>query len=145
MQRPQIPPNLTFYMTCHSIVMTFISPSFLALLAPRARDVDDIVEAMADIFDLSNDEKFAKVTVPADEVSKAIGRGGVNIRLASRLTECEIDVYREVVEDDEDVDLDDEDDPYDDFDEDDDDWDEEGNYDDDQHYEIETDDEDPLG
>ncbi|TNE74109.1 transcription termination/antitermination protein NusA [bacterium] len=52
--------------------------------------------------DLSADEKFAKVTVPADEVSKAIGKGGVNIRLASRLTECEIDVYREVDEEEED-------------------------------------------
>ncbi len=52
--------------------------------------------------ELSADEKFAKVTVPADEVSKAIGKGGVNIRLASRLTECEIDVYREVDEEEED-------------------------------------------
>lgn len=52
--------------------------------------------------ELSADEKYAKVTVPADEVSKAIGKGGVNIRLASRLTDCEIDVYREVDEDEED-------------------------------------------
>ncbi|MCC5933059.1 MAG: transcription termination factor NusA [Candidatus Cyclonatronum sp.] len=37
----------------------------------------------------------AKVNVPADQVSKAIGKGGVNIKLASLLTECEIDVYRE--------------------------------------------------
>jgi N utilization substance protein A len=37
----------------------------------------------------------AKVYVPAEQVSKAIGKGGVNIRLASQLTECEIDVYRE--------------------------------------------------
>lgn len=56
--------------------------------------------------DLSADDKFAKVTVPADEVSKAIGRGGVNIRLASRLTECEIDVYREVeAEEEDDIDI----------------------------------------
>jgi N utilization substance protein A len=54
--------------------------------------------------DLSEDQKFAKVVVPVDEVSKAIGRGGVNIRLASRLTECEIDVYREVDEED-DIDI----------------------------------------
>jgi transcription termination/antitermination protein NusA len=52
--------------------------------------------------ELSADEKFAKVTVPINEVSKAIGRGGVNIRLASKLTECEIDVYREVEEEEED-------------------------------------------
>ncbi len=46
----------------------------------------------------------ANVLVPADEVSKAIGKGGVNIRLASKLAECEIDVYREVEEED-DIDL----------------------------------------
>ncbi|MCC5925247.1 MAG: transcription termination/antitermination protein NusA [Bacteroidetes bacterium] len=54
--------------------------------------------------ELTNDEKFAKVVVPADQVSKAIGRGGVNIRLASMLTECEIDVYREIDEED-DIDI----------------------------------------
>jgi len=35
----------------------------------------------------------------------AIGKGGLNIRLASQLTGYEIDVYREVEEDDEDVNL----------------------------------------
>jgi len=54
--------------------------------------------------DLSEDGRHAKVLVPADEVSKAIGKGGVNIRLASKLTDCEIDVYREVEEED-DIDL----------------------------------------
>lgn len=54
--------------------------------------------------ELSEDAKHAKVLVPADEVSKAIGKGGVNIRLASKLTDCEIDVYREVEEED-DIDL----------------------------------------
>lgn len=54
--------------------------------------------------ELSGDGKLAKVLVPADEVSKAIGKGGVNIRLASKLTGCEIDVYREVEEED-DIDL----------------------------------------
>ncbi len=38
----------------------------------------------------------ARVYVPAEQVSKAIGKGGVNIRLASMLTQCEIDVYREI-------------------------------------------------
>ncbi|MEX2368471.1 MAG: transcription termination factor NusA [Balneolaceae bacterium] len=55
--------------------------------------------------ELSEDGTHANVLVPADEVSKAIGKGGVNIRLASKLTECEIDVYREVEEED-DIDLD---------------------------------------
>lgn len=54
--------------------------------------------------ELSPDNKHAKVVVPADQVSKAIGKGGVNIRLASMLTECEIDVYREVEEED-DIDI----------------------------------------
>jgi len=57
--------------------------------------------------DLEEDEDgelLAKVLVPADEVSKAIGKGGVNIRLASKLVGCEIDVYREVEEED-DIDL----------------------------------------
>ncbi len=40
------------------------------------------------------------------EVSLAIGKGGLNIRLASQLTGYEIDVYRETdTEDDEDVNL----------------------------------------
>ncbi|MEL7834457.1 transcription termination factor NusA [Fodinibius sp. Rm-B-1B1-1] len=54
--------------------------------------------------ELSEDGGHAKVLVPADEVSKAIGKGGVNIRLASKLADCEIDVYREVEEED-DIDL----------------------------------------
>lgn len=45
--------------------------------------------------DLDPTGKHARVYVPAEQVSKAIGKGGVNIRLASMLTECEIDVYRE--------------------------------------------------
>ena len=47
----------------------------------------------------------AKVDVPADEVSQAIGRRGVNIRLASKLTGYEIDVYRDIPEDEEDIDI----------------------------------------
>ncbi len=48
----------------------------------------------------------AKVVVKADEVSQAIGRGGINIRLASRLAGFEIDVYRAIAEDEEDVEID---------------------------------------
>ncbi|GIV61308.1 MAG: hypothetical protein KatS3mg044_0174 [Rhodothermaceae bacterium] len=47
----------------------------------------------------------AKVVVRADEVSQAIGKGGVNIRLASALTGYEIDIYREILEDEEDVEI----------------------------------------
>ncbi|GLB50990.1 transcription termination/antitermination protein NusA [Neptunitalea chrysea] len=48
-----------------------------------------------------NDEtKRAQVYLQPDEVSKAIGKGGFNIRLAGFLTGYEIDVYREGVEED---------------------------------------------
>ncbi len=47
----------------------------------------------------------ARVTVPSEEVSLAIGRGGQNIRLASRITGYEIDVYRDIAEDEEDVEI----------------------------------------
>jgi transcription termination/antitermination protein NusA len=51
--------------------------------------------------------KRAEVYLNPQEVSKAIGKGGVNIKLAGQLTGYEIDVYRDVTEeDDEDVDLD---------------------------------------
>ncbi len=47
----------------------------------------------------------AEVYLRPEEVSKAIGRNGVNIRLATQLTGYEIDVLREGAEDDEDVEL----------------------------------------
>ena len=50
--------------------------------------------------------KRANVYLKPDEVSMAIGKGGLNIRLASQLTGYEIDVYREMAVDDEDVNLD---------------------------------------
>jgi N utilization substance protein A len=56
---------------------------------------------------LFEDEKRANVYLQPDEVSLAIGKGGLNIRLASQLTGYEIDVYRETEnEDEEDVSLD---------------------------------------
>ncbi|MEL6772454.1 MAG: transcription termination factor NusA [Bacteroidota bacterium] len=51
------------------------------------------------------DPPRARVTVAADEVSMAIGRGGQNIRLASRLVGYEIDVYRDIKEEEEDIDI----------------------------------------
>lgn len=51
-------------------------------------------------------DKRAQVYLRPDEVSLAIGKGGLNIRLASQLTGYEIDVYRETEGDDEDVSLD---------------------------------------
>lgn len=50
--------------------------------------------------------KKAVVTMPSDQVSLAIGKGGFNIRLAGRLTGYEIEVYREAADvDDSDVEL----------------------------------------
>ncbi|MEA1873143.1 MAG: transcription termination factor NusA [Bacteroidota bacterium] len=48
----------------------------------------------------------ADVYLVPDQVSLAIGKNGHNIKLASQLTGFEIDVYREVNADDEDVDID---------------------------------------
>ncbi len=57
--------------------------------------------------ELDLEEKRAAVYLKSDQVSLAIGKGGSNIKLASRLTGFEIDVYRESNElEIEDVDLD---------------------------------------
>jgi len=56
---------------------------------------------------IDEDEKRAEVFLKPEEVSKAIGKGGLNIKLASQLTGYEIDVYRDIEEGgDEDVDID---------------------------------------
>lgn len=49
---------------------------------------------------MNEEAKTAEVMLKPEEVSKAIGRGGHNIRLAGQLTGYEIDVYREGVEED---------------------------------------------
>ncbi|NQX86096.1 MAG: transcription termination/antitermination protein NusA [Flavobacteriaceae bacterium] len=49
---------------------------------------------------LNEETKRAEVILKPEEVSKAIGRGGHNIRLAGKLTGYEIDVFREGVEED---------------------------------------------
>ncbi|MEK7152691.1 MAG: transcription termination factor NusA [Patescibacteria group bacterium] len=45
--------------------------------------------------DLAKDEKKAKVVVPEDQLSIAIGKGGQNVRLASKLTGYELDIVAE--------------------------------------------------
>ena len=55
---------------------------------------------------LLEDDGRAEVYLRPEEVSLAIGKGGLNIKLASQLTGYEIDVYREMEADDEDVKLD---------------------------------------
>jgi len=49
---------------------------------------------------IDEETKRVQVFLNPDEVSKAIGRGGHNIRLAGKLTGYEIDVYREGAEED---------------------------------------------
>ena len=50
--------------------------------------------------EIDEEGKKAKVYLQPDEVSLAIGKGGFNIKLASMLTGYEIDVYREINEQD---------------------------------------------
>ena len=54
---------------------------------------------------LDQETKRAEVYLKPNEVSLAIGKGGLNIKLASQLTDYDIDVYREGTEDEEDVNL----------------------------------------
>jgi len=54
---------------------------------------------------LDEEKGKAEVYLKPDQVSLAIGKGGHNIKLASKLTGYEIDVYREDEEDIDDVDL----------------------------------------
>ena len=49
---------------------------------------------------IDEESKRVEVILKPEEVSKAIGRGGHNIRLAGRLTGYDIDVFREGVEED---------------------------------------------
>ena len=54
---------------------------------------------------IDEENKKAEVFLKPQEVSKAIGRGGMNIKLASMLTEYTIDVFREVDENEADEDI----------------------------------------
>lgn len=55
---------------------------------------------------LNEENHKAEVFMKPEEVSLAIGIGGMNIKLASMLTEYQIDVYRDIQEEDEDIYLD---------------------------------------
>ena len=50
--------------------------------------------------EIDDENKTAKVYLQPEEVSLAIGKGGYNVKLASMLTGYEIDVYREIDEED---------------------------------------------
>ncbi len=56
--------------------------------------------------ELDQEKKHANVYLKPDQVSLAIGRRGVNIKLASELTEYELDVYRDEEEQDGEFDVD---------------------------------------
>lgn len=64
--------------------------------------------APAAINSVEIDEKNRRVKVwlEPDQVSLAIGKNGVNIKLASRMIDYKIDVYRDIDTDEEDIDLD---------------------------------------
>jgi N utilization substance protein A len=57
--------------------------------------------------EILEEDKRAKVFLKPDQVSLAIGKGGNNIKLATKLTGYEIDVYRDGEVDVDDVDLED--------------------------------------
>lgn len=67
-----------------------------------------LTPAKISFMNLDNEKKQADVYLKADQVSLAIGRRGVNIKLACELTGYQIDVYREEEEqvDEFDIDLD---------------------------------------
>ena len=67
-----------------------------------------LTPAKISYMNIDNDTKRVEVYLPADQVSLAIGRRGVNIKLAAELTGYELDVYREDEEivDEFDIDLD---------------------------------------
>lgn len=53
-----------------------------------------LTPAKVTTINMDTDKKQVSVFLEPDQVSLAIGKGGTNIKLASRLTEFEIDVYR---------------------------------------------------
>ncbi|MEQ6123715.1 transcription termination factor NusA [Pseudotenacibaculum sp. MALMAid0570] len=76
------------------------------LFIARALSPAKIVSMDIEAYEEEKNGKKGRVNVflKPEEVSKAIGKGGVNIRLASELTKYEIDVQREGIEE-EDVEL----------------------------------------
>ena len=76
------------------------------LFISRALSPAKVTSMEIEMYEEEKDGKKGRVKVllKPEEVSKAIGRGGVNIRLTSQLTGYEIDVQREGMEE-EDVEL----------------------------------------
>ena len=59
-----------------------------------------LAPAKISCMEIDEEAKTAKVYLQPEEVSMAIGKGGYNIKLACMLTGYQIDVYREINEDD---------------------------------------------
>lgn len=59
---------------------------------PKTFIINALSPTKVDTVDLDTKEKKAVVKVPEDQLSIAIGKGGQNVRLASKLTEFEIDI-----------------------------------------------------
>jgi len=59
-----------------------------------------LAPAKISTMEIDEENKKAKVYLLPEEVSLAIGKGGYNVKLASMLTGYEIDVYREINEED---------------------------------------------
>jgi N utilization substance protein A len=65
-----------------------------------------LTPAKISYMNLDHDKKQADVYLKPDQVSLAIGRRGVNIKLACELTGYEIDVYRDDIDQEEEIDFD---------------------------------------
>jgi N utilization substance protein A len=63
-------------------------------------------QSKADI-DINDDKKIANVVISQSELAKAIGKSGLNIKLASKITGYKINVYSDQEASEEDVSLDD--------------------------------------
>ncbi|MDR3046922.1 MAG: transcription termination factor NusA [Bacteroidales bacterium] len=74
--------------------------SNISLLITRALSPAKITS-----IEIDEENKTASVYMKPDQVSLAIGKGGSNIKLASKLSHYEIDVFRDDIVEEEDVDL----------------------------------------
>ena len=85
---------------CNKIINVFKNTSYKKLFIQRA-----LSPAKVSSINIDEENKKAEVYLKPEEVSLAIGRGGLNIKLASMLTEYTIDIFREVSEGDADEDI----------------------------------------
>ena len=85
---------------CNENIDVITYPSNIKLFIQRA-----LSPARISSINLDEENRKAEVYLQPEEVSLAIGRGGLNIKLASMLTEFTIDVYREVSDADADEDI----------------------------------------